>query len=104
MARNEPQMTRQTLAAMFAILNSETGELSGVEIGREARLLSGTLYPILMRLEACGWLESRWETDDPKALGRPRRRFYKVTGIGATRAKAAGKELGAVVGRLVWAC
>ncbi len=102
MARNDPQMTTPTLKVLAAILNADGGELSGVEIGREAKLMSGTLYPILMRLEACGWLESRWETEEPQALGRPRRRFYKVTGIGATRARAAGKELEAVAGRLVW--
>jgi DNA-binding PadR family transcriptional regulator len=54
-------------------------ELSGAEISREARLASGTLYPMLMRLEQCGWLESRWETEDPQALRRPRRRYYRVT-------------------------
>ena len=102
MTRNDPQMTRQTLMVLLAILNAEAGELSGVEIGREAKLKSGTLYPILMRLEACGWLESRWETEEPQALGRPRRRFYKATGIGATRARAATEELAPMMGRLAW--
>ncbi len=103
MARNDPQMTTQTLKVLLAVLNAEAEELSGVEIGREAKLMSGTLYPILMRLEACGWLESRWEAEEPQALGRPRRRFYKVTGIGATRARAVSEELAPMMGRLAWA-
>ena len=103
MTRNEPQMTTQTLKVLMTLMGAETGELSGAEVGRIAKLQSGTLYPILMRLETCGWLESRWETDDPRELGRPRRRFYKVTGIGATRARAERAELEKVAGRLAWA-
>jgi PadR family transcriptional regulator PadR len=103
MARNDPQMTAQTFRVLSTLMGAETGELSGAEIGRVAKLQSGTLYPILMRLEACGWLESRWESEEPQALGRPRRRFYKVTGIGQTRARAERAELEKVVGRLAWA-
>jgi PadR family transcriptional regulator, regulatory protein PadR len=78
-------------------------ELSGAEISRETRLASGTLYPMLMRLEQCGWLTSRWEIEDPQVLGRPRRRYYRVTGVGETRARASARELEPVVGRLAWA-
>ncbi len=102
MALNEPRMTTQTLKALGAILSATGGELSGAEISREVKLQSGTLYPLLMRLEQCGWLESRWETEDPHALGRPRRRYYKVTGIGQTRARAALRELEPLMGRLAW--
>jgi PadR family transcriptional regulator PadR len=44
----------------------------------------GTLYKVLDRLEVDGFLESRWE--DPEtatAEGRPRRRLYSLTGVGA---------------------
>ena len=77
--------------------------MSGADIGKAASLRSGTLYPILMRLEECGWLSSRWEEGDPKKLGRPRRRYYRVTGIGATRAHAALRELQPGNGRVAWA-
>ena len=43
----------------------------------------GTLYKALDRLERGGLLESRWE--DPAIAaeeGRPRRRLYRVTGLG----------------------
>jgi len=53
-------------------------ELEGSSGSR--RLLGhGTLYKALDRLEREGYLESRWEVGDPSALGRPRRREYRVT-------------------------
>jgi len=52
----------------------------------------GTLYKALGRLEAGGLLESRWENADLAVVeGRPRRRLYRVTPLGAaalTRARA----------------
>ncbi len=52
----------------------------------EARTLTahGTLYKALERMERAGLLESRWEDPDvASAEGRPRRRLYHVTGLGA---------------------
>jgi len=103
MQDDDPRITGPTLKVLSTLLASPRDELSGADIGRTARLPSGTLYPILLRLESAGWLESRWETDDPTALGRPRRRLYRVTGIGARKAKAAFKELAPGFGRIAWA-
>jgi PadR family transcriptional regulator, regulatory protein PadR len=96
-------MSAQTLKVLVALLEARCDELSGVEIGKSAKLQSGTLYPILMRLEQQGWLASRWETEGPHALGRPRRRFYHLTGLGQTRAKTVFQELHPLLGRLSWA-
>jgi len=68
-------------------------ELSGAEIAKAAKLSSGTLYPILYRLEEVGWLDSRWETGDPSVLGRPRRRYYRITGEGAKRVQRVVSDL-----------
>ena len=56
----------------------------------------GTLYPILLRLESAGWFVSRWENIDPSAVGRPRKRFYRLTASGLAQASAAfvGLNLG----------
>jgi hypothetical protein len=43
------------------------------------------------------------EHEDPKALGRPRRRFYQVTALGARNARAAVKDLELAFGRMAWA-
>jgi PadR family transcriptional regulator PadR len=53
---------------------------------QEARTLTahGTLYKALGRMEQAGLLESRWEDPAVAATeGRPRRRLYHVTGLGA---------------------
>lgn len=100
---SEPRLSAQTLKVLSALLEAQGGELAGSEIGKAASLQSGTLYPILMRLEDAGWLLSRWEEGDPKELGRPRRRYYRITGLGQTRAQAAFREFMPAGGRLGWA-
>ena len=99
---DKPRMSTQTLKLLGALLASPSTEMSGAEIGRESKLPSGTLYPILLRLEKAGWLLSRWEADDPRELGRPRRRYYRLTGQGAIEARSAFAELQPIAGRLAW--
>jgi PadR family transcriptional regulator, regulatory protein PadR len=52
----------------------------GFELMRATHQPSGTLYPILARLEKAGWLSLGKEDIDPRAEGRPARRFYRITG------------------------
>lgn len=55
----------------------------GFEIMRAAHLPSGTVYPLLRRLEASGLLESRWErATRAHEQGRPPRRYYSATPAG----------------------
>src|SRR4051795_9827785 len=72
----EPRMTIPTQLVLEALLGEEDRELYGAEIGERAGLRSGTVHPILARLEGVGWLASRWEDVDPPAEGRPPRRHY----------------------------
>lgn len=102
MGKNEPRLSAQTLRVLTALLSSPRDQLSGAEIGREAKLASGTLYPILARLEQAGWLESRWETEEPSALGRPRRRFYRMTPLGVQMARTAFQQFQPALRRLAW--
>lgn len=103
MANIDPRITGPTLKVMGTLVTSPSPEMSGVEITRATKLSSGTLYPILIRLEAAGWLESRWEAEEPTELGRPRRRFYRVTGVGAAKARSAFDDLAPAFGRPAWA-
>jgi DNA-binding PadR family transcriptional regulator len=57
-------------------------ELSGADISQRIGMLSGTLYPILIRFREAGWLTDRLEDGEPSQLGRPRKRFYRLTRIG----------------------
>jgi PadR family transcriptional regulator PadR len=97
----EPRLTLPTLRVLDCILSAQGKELSGAEVARATGLASGTMYPILLRLERAGWLRSRWEEVDPQQLGRPRRRLYQVTGIGRAQATAAFLQIN--VGQPSWA-
>jgi DNA-binding PadR family transcriptional regulator len=83
-----PKMTMATQLVLRAFLADPAEELYGTEIGGAAGLMSGTVHPILARLEAVGWVESRWEQIDPQVAGRPARRYYRLTGAGAQQARA----------------
>lgn len=102
MTMDEPRLTAQTLKVLGILMSHPLDEVSGAEIGRATKLASGTLYPILLRLEQARWVDSRWETGDPHKLGRPRRRFYQITSLGANRARAAFREITSTVEALAW--
>jgi DNA-binding PadR family transcriptional regulator len=82
-------MTLQELLVVRAMLADPAREMYGLEIRKAVGLPSGTLHPILARLERRGWLESRWEDIKPAEEGRPRRRYYRLSPYGAERAPAA---------------
>lgn len=67
--------------------------ISDAEGGR-ALTAHGTLYKALGRLTEAGLLEQRWEDADlAVAEGRPRRRLYRITGLGQQAvADLAGAE------------
>jgi DNA-binding PadR family transcriptional regulator len=82
-------MTIPTQLVLQALLADPGAELYGVEIGDASGLPSGTVHPILARLESAGWLESAWEEIDPRVAGRPARRYYHLTGDGVGQAREA---------------
>jgi len=88
--RDRPRMTIPTQLVLRALLAEPTQEMYGLQICAAAGLPSGTIHPILARLEhEYGWLTSRWEDIKPKDEGRPRRRYYRLTEDGAERARIA---------------
>lgn len=96
-AENEPRMTLQTIKVLGVFLEDPHGNTAGSDIRKKTKLMSGTYYPILLRLEKAGWLTSKWEEIDPHEEGRPRKRFYRLTPLGQRRAQAVQAE---VVGAL----
>jgi PadR family transcriptional regulator PadR len=88
----EPRMTMQTLRVLKVLLDEPLVEHFGLEISRKAGLPTGSIYPILARLEQAGWLESAWEDIDPVVAGRRRRRYYKLSSDGAEKARGAVRE------------
>jgi PadR family transcriptional regulator, regulatory protein PadR len=90
----EVRMSLQTLKVLEAFLENPADQLSGADLLQRAQLASGTLYPILLRLESAGWFVSRWESVDPSSAGRPRRRFYRLTPTGLRRASEVFSSFG----------
>ena len=84
-----PKMTIQTQLVLRALLENPIRELYGLEICAAAGLASGTIHPILARLERLGWLDSKWEDIDPAKEGRPKRRYYRLSPDGAEYARQA---------------
>ena len=79
------------LETAAASLSSNEGWLHGYALAKRMadakssdRLTAhGTLYKALGRLADSGMLESEWEDADAAlAEGRPRRRLYRITGLG----------------------
>jgi PadR family transcriptional regulator, regulatory protein PadR len=54
---------------------------------KATRLPSGTLYPMLARLQQEGLVDSQWEDQRPDAGGRPPRKYYRLTAEGARVAR-----------------
>jgi DNA-binding PadR family transcriptional regulator len=82
-------MTIATQLVLGTLLADPAAELYGLEIGEQAGLPSGTVHPILARLEGLGWVESSWEDIDPRVEGRPQRRYYRLSATGADSARQA---------------
>ncbi|HEX8643895.1 MAG TPA: PadR family transcriptional regulator [Allosphingosinicella sp.] len=72
--------------AVLAFL-SEAGRewRHGYDLVRATGVKSGTVYPLLIRLEAQGYLEAQWQP--PAAAGRPPRHAYRLTAEGARFAR-----------------
>ena len=86
---DEPRLTLQTLAILRVLLAKPLEPRYGLDISKEVGLQRGTLYPALARLEKAGWLTSFQEDIDEAAEGRRKRRYYRLTGAGATKARRA---------------
>jgi DNA-binding PadR family transcriptional regulator len=73
------RVTLQTVQVAKALLEASE-PIWGLELVRKTGLLSGTIYPILDRLEEANWVVSEWETSNTRP--GPRRRLYHLTAEG----------------------
>ena len=96
------RLTQPALGVLRFLLTKPREGHSGAEISKATKVGSGTLYPLLARLETVGWLKSEWEKIDPKEAGRPRRQFYRLTAVGYNNAQRALADLQIVMGEPVW--
>jgi PadR family transcriptional regulator PadR len=82
-----PRITTSVLKVVSAMLADPAVERYGLDLMQDTGLASGTLYPIMIRLQEAGWVESYWEDIDPVAEGRPSRRYYRLTPTGVAEAR-----------------
>lgn len=82
-------MTLPTQLVLHVLLDDPDRERYGLELCRAAGLPSGTIHPILARLEKAGWLISHWEKIDASEEGRPKRRYYRLNPDNLAAVKAA---------------
>jgi PadR family transcriptional regulator PadR len=83
----EVRITTTVARVLRTFLDDIAAPRYGFELMRLTGLPSGTLYPILARLEAAGWLISAREQIDPVTAGRPPRREYRISPQGAQTAR-----------------
>jgi PadR family transcriptional regulator len=87
----------QTLNLLQSLMDQPRKWHHGYDLSKATGLLSGTLYPILMRLSDRGFLEHKWLPSQEQ--GRPPRHVYRLTAQGAAHAReqfALCNEAGAV--------
>lgn len=80
-----PLRMTDALHKALGALADAPGELSGYAIRQRTGLASGTLHPLLARLEAAELVTARWETEqewNDDGRGRPRRKYYTITPAG----------------------
>jgi PadR family transcriptional regulator PadR len=88
------RITASTALVLMALARQY---MYGFDIADVTGLPSGTVYPILRRLEDAGLLRSRWEAvQQARAEQRPPRRYYTLTGAGASSARAAAERFAAL--------
>ena len=71
-------------AVLFLLAEAGAGWSHGYDLCRRANVKSGTLYPLLIRLEEQGHLEAQWLPAEP---GRPPRHAYRLTAAGRRLAR-----------------
>ena len=72
-----------SFATLHVLQSIASGYVYGFDIMDATDLPSGTVYPILSKLEDSGFLKSRWEDARvAKREKRPPRKSYEITGAG----------------------
>lgn len=93
------RITTAVARVLAAFLEDPAADRYGLDLIGTTGLPSGTLYPILVRLQRAGWVDAAWEDVDPSAAGRPPRRYYRLTPDGLARARVELAALYEQLGR-----
>jgi PadR family transcriptional regulator PadR len=83
------RLSLQTLRVLQTFAEEPAEPRYGLELMQRTSLKSGTIYPVLHRLETEGWLRSWSEPVNAAEIGRPARRLYAITPTGLAAAREA---------------
>ncbi|MBV1940831.1 PadR family transcriptional regulator [Streptomyces sp. BV286] len=86
-------LTPAVVKVLHAFLADAENVFYGAGLTASTGVSSGSLYPALTRLEREGWITGMGEDVDPREVGRPARRLYRMTGRGVCEAHVALVEL-----------
>ena len=86
------------LKLLRALLDDPLGPHYGLELIERSGVKAGALYPLLARLEEEGLVVGEWENIDESVVGRRKRRYYRLTGVGV---KTANDMLAEAAGALM---
>ncbi|TDD63680.1 PadR family transcriptional regulator [Actinomadura darangshiensis] len=81
------KMTGALQRVLQVFLSDPNERRYGYDLMKAAKLPSGTLYPMLARLQDEGLATSEWEAQREDAGGRPPRKYYHLTGEGVRVAR-----------------
>jgi len=84
--RRNRRPSKQMLLLLEALSAQAQQWRHGYDLMKETGLLSGTLYPLLMRMAEQGLIEAEWR--EPVQAGRPARHAYRLTAAGIALAQA----------------
>ena len=59
------RLSERGLRVSRFLIEQPTARRSGADIAKATGVGSGTLYPLLARLETAGWLKGEWEKVEP---------------------------------------
>jgi PadR family transcriptional regulator, regulatory protein PadR len=93
-------LSKHARALLAALLEAQGQWKHGYELAILTGLKSGTLYPLLIRLDTQGYLEAEWQP--PTASGRPPRHAYRLTAAGKRLAQEETVALEAGSSASVW--
>ena len=89
------RVTDATLDVLEVLLQAHRDgrDVHGWEVKKATRRSGPTVYGVIDRLEDAQFIEGHWEQQDSSDKG-PRRRYYRLTGVGVTAASKLIAERG----------
>lgn len=86
------RVTPNLLRVLHVLLKDLDAEHYALDLSKSAGVNVGTIYALVARLERHGLLRSALENVDPQQVGRPPRRYYRLTAEGVRYAEKTLRE------------